>query len=144
VEEDIFSIGLLHDIGKLLTIQVAGELVQRKKGAQEVDMGDLQAAMKNHHERLGAAILEKMGYPETFASIVKRHHRMDDPETTPRALQIIQQADLLAKAAGFGLGQDTPEAIAQAMEDLGVDEGMRDDALSEIPQRMEQLRYVFG
>jgi putative nucleotidyltransferase with HDIG domain len=144
VEEDIFSIGLLHDIGKLLMIQVAGEMVNRKKGTQEVDMGDLQATMKSHHERIGAAILEKMGYPEIFASLVKRHHRMGDPETTPRALQILQRADLLAKAAGFGLGQDTPEAIAQATEDLGIDERIKDDALSEIPQRMEQLRYVFG
>jgi putative nucleotidyltransferase with HDIG domain len=144
VEEDIFSIGLLHDIGKLLMIQVAGEMVQRKKGTQEVVMGDLYAAMKSHHERLGAAILEKMGYPEIFASLVKRHHRIDDPETTPRALQIIQRADLLAKAAGFGLGQDTPEAIAQAMEELGIDERIKEGALSEIPQRMEQLRYVFG
>lgn len=144
VEEDIFSIGLLHDIGKLLMIQVAGELVQRKKGSQEVDLDDLHAAMKTHHERLGAAILEKMGYPDTFASLVKRHHRMDDPETTPRALQILQQADLLAKAAGFGLGQDNSEAITQEMEDLGIDEGMRDDALAEIPRRMEQLLFVFG
>ena len=100
--------------------------------------------MKNHHERLGAAVLEKMGYQETFAGLVKRHHRMDAPETTPRALQVIQRANLLAKAAGFGLGQDTPEAIAQATEALGIDERMRDDALSEIPRRMEQLRYVFG
>lgn len=144
VEEDIFSIGLLHDIGKLLMIQVAGELVQRKKGTHEVDLDALYAAMKTHHERLGAAILEKLGYPEAFASLVKRHHRIGDPETTPRSLQILQQADLLAKAAGFGLGQDKPDAIAKEMEDLGIDERMRDDALSEIPQRMEQLRYVFG
>jgi len=144
VEEDTFSIGLLHDIGKLLMIQVAGELVQRKKGDQEVDLNELQAAMKTHHERLGAAILEKMGYPKAFAGIVKRHHRMGDPETTPRALQIIQRADLLAKAAGFGLGQDNSEAITQEMEDLGIDEGMRDDALAEVPRRMEQLLFVFG
>jgi len=144
VAEDIFSIGLLHDIGKLLMIQVAGEMVQRKKGSLEVDLDDLHAAMKSHHARLGAAVLEKMSYPETFANLVKQHHRMDDPETTPRALQIIQQADLLARAAGFGIGQEAPEAITQAMEDLGIDERMRDDAFAEIPQRMEQLRYVFG
>lgn len=144
VEEDIFSIGLLHDIGKLLMIQVAGEMVQRKKGTREVDMGDLQATMKSHHERIGAAILEKMGYPEIFATLVRRHHRMQDPETTPRALQILQRADLLAKAAGFGLGHDTPEATTQAMEDLGIDKRIKEDALSEISRRMEELRYVFG
>jgi len=144
VAEDLFSIGLLHDIGKLLMIQVAGELIQRKKGAQEIDQEDLNAALDDNHERLGAAILDQMGYPDSFATLVKRHHRIDAPETTPKALQVLQQADLLAKAAGFGLGTETPETINKLRAALGISEQRMLDSVPEITQRMDQLRYVFG
>ncbi|WP_319406600.1 HDOD domain-containing protein [uncultured Desulfosarcina sp.] len=145
VDEDIFSIGLLHDIGKLLLIQVAGDLDQRKHAKQAVlHVDDLHALMDAHHERLGASILVKLGYPDTFVSLVKRHHHIGDRETASHSLQAVQQADLLAKAAGFGLGDTTWEFINDSMEALGISEQMKDQVIIEIAQRMEQLRYMFG
>jgi len=144
VDEDIFSIGILHDIGKLLMVHVAGELVQRKKGIPAIDQDELHAALDSHHERLGAAILRKMGYPEAFADLVEKHHQSKDPATTPKALQVLQQANLLARTAGFGLGRDTPESLEMLREHLGISEKDALDAVPEISQRMDQLRYVFG
>ena len=143
VDEDIFSIGLLHDIGKLLMIQVAGELAQRQ-AAHTIDQDELHGAMDDNHERLGAAILKKMGYPEAFAGLVKQHHHIQASEATPKALQVLQQADLLARAAGFGLGRDTPESLEMLRAQLGISEKDALDAAPEISQRMDQLRYVFG
>ena len=142
--EDIFSIGLLHDIGKLLMIQVAGEMVQRKQGAHAIDQDELHAALDDNHERLGAAILDQLSYPEAFAALVKQHHRIGEPETAPKALRVLQQANLLAKAAGFGLERDTPESIETLRVELGVSEKHALDAVPMISRRMEQLRYVFG
>jgi len=144
LEDDIFSIGLLHDIGKLFLIQVAGELQQRMRGRLPIDMDDLQDLMDDHHERLGAGVLEKLGYPETFVALVRRHHRLDDSQTVSRSLQLLQQADLLAKAAGFGLRLEPPQDIRESMQSLGIDETMQQAAAAEIVQRMDQLRYVFG
>lgn len=144
VETDIFSIGLLHDIGKLFLIQVAGDLQQKKRGRQPIDMHDLQALMDDHHERLGAGILEKLGYPDTFTALVKRHHRIDDGPSSTHPLQLVQQGDLLAKAAGFSLKQEAPQDIRDSLQMLGIDQTMQEDAATEIVQRMDQLRYVFG
>jgi putative nucleotidyltransferase with HDIG domain len=144
VDDDIFSIGLLHDIGKLVVVQVAGELIQRQKGQATVDQDDLFDLMDRQHERLGARVLQKMGYPDTFVSLVKGHHRIDDGEKTPRALMAIQQADLLTKAAGFGLGSDSTETIEEKMQAVGIDGPMKEVALPEIVKCMDQLRYVFG
>ena len=144
LEDDIFSIGLLHDIGKLFLIQVAGDLQQKKKARQPVDMEDLQPLMDDNHERLGAGVLDKLGYPETFVALVRRHHRFDDSQTVSRSLQLLQQADLLAKAAGFGLGLEPPESIRESMQSIGIDETKQQAAAAEIVQRMDQLRYVFG
>jgi len=100
--------------------------------------------MDEHHERLGASILGKLGYPDTFVSMVKRHHHIEDRETASHSLQTLQQADLLAKAAGFGLGDTTAQSINESMEALGISEQMKDNAIIEIAQRMEKLRYMFG
>ena len=125
-------------------VQVAGEMVQRKKGTHAVDQDALHAALDDNHERLGAAVLDKLGYPEAFAALVKQHHRTGAPESTPNALRLLQQADLLARAAGFGLGRDTPESIAMLREELDISEQTLQATAPEIVQRMEQLRYVFG
>ena len=144
VDGDLFSIGLLHDIGKLLLIQVSGDLEQRNHAKQDVHVDHLKALMNEHHERLGAAILGKLGYPDTFVSIVKRHHHIGDRDTASHSLQAIQQANLLAKAAGFGFGNATSQSINDSMEALEISEQMKDQAIIEIAQRMEQLRYMFG
>lgn len=144
LEEDIFSVGLLHDIGKLFLIQIAGDLQHRKHAKQQVNMDDLLLLMDDNHERLGATILQKLGYPDPFVKLVSHHHRIGDSQTSPRSLQVLQQADLLAKAAGFGLGRDTPEMIDDAMQALGISRQVKDAATTEIVQRVDQLRYVFG
>ena len=144
VDKDIFSIGLLHDIGKLLLLQVSGDLEQRKHAKHDVHVDHLQALMDENHERIGATILGKLGYPDTFVSIVKRHHHIGDRETASHSLLALQQANLLAKAAGFGLGEATSPSLNDSMEALGISEQMKDQAIIEIAQRMEQLRYMFG
>jgi putative nucleotidyltransferase with HDIG domain len=143
LEADIFSICLLHDIGKLFLIQLSGDLQQRKKTGTPVNSDDLLVLMDEHHERLGAKILQTMGYPDTFAKMVANHHRQANA-STPRALTVLQQADLLAKAAGFGLGRETPPMIDAACQELGINDALKDEAITTIVQRMEQLRFVFG
>jgi len=144
VDADIFSIGLLHDIGKLLLIQVSGDLEQRKQENHDVHISDLHALMDEHHERLGASVLGKLGYPDTFVSLVKRHHHIGDRKTASHSLQALQQADLLAKAAGFGLGDTDQQSIDESMKALEISEQMKDNTIIEIGQRMEKLRYMFG
>ena len=144
IEADVFSVGLLHDIGKLYLIQVAGDLQQRKRGRRPVDPQELHALMDDNHERLGAGVLEKLGYPEEFVDLVKCHHRVGDSQLTSRSLQAVQRADLLSKAAGFGLGRDTPEVIRETLLQMDVDDAMQVEVTTEIVQRMDQLRYAFG
>jgi putative nucleotidyltransferase with HDIG domain len=142
--EDIFSVGLLHDIGKLLFIQVAGDMQRRKGGPFDADPSDLQALMDEHHEHLGANILDKLGYPDTFVSLIRQHHHMGDPETSSRELKLLQLSDLLAKSAGFGLAAVRTDRIDDDFDALGIRAQLKDEVVSEIIRRMEQLRYVFG
>lgn len=143
-EEDIFSVGLLHDIGKLFLIQVTADMQRRKGGPFDADLSDLHAMMDEHHEHVGANILEKLGYPHTFVSLVQQHHRVGDQEALSRELQLLQLSDLMAKSAGFGLEDVQADAIDDYFDALGFSAQLKDEIASEIIRRMEQLRYVFG
>jgi putative nucleotidyltransferase with HDIG domain len=143
-EEDIFSVGLLHDIGKLFLIQATADMQRSKGRSFEADLSNLYAMMDEHHAHLGANVLEQLGYPDTFVSLVQQHHLVVDQETSSQELKLLQLADLLANSAGFDLGEIQTNGIDEYFDTLGISMPLKDEIAPEIIRRMEQLRYVFG
>jgi putative nucleotidyltransferase with HDIG domain len=142
IEEDFFSLGLLHDIGKLVLIQVAGDLAQPKKYKMDIHFDDLQSMMTAHHRRFGASVLKKWGYPKTFTALIQRHWTQDGPSSS--SAQVLHQAHLLAKTAGFGHGVENTAEIAAELEQLGYSGQLQEEFKAQILARMEKLRYAFG
>ncbi|BBO83871.1 hypothetical protein DSCO28_44370 [Desulfosarcina ovata subsp. sediminis] len=146
-DEDLFSIGLIHDIGKLLLLQAAAEVEQRRHASHQppVSVEELVGLMNEHHVRFGNTLLEKMEAPDMYAKLIQRHHDTNAAgKKYSRSLKILQQANWLAKLAGFGLEPVDGQSLAEPMDALEIDESMREQAILEIPQQMEQLRYLFG
>jgi HD-like signal output (HDOD) protein len=142
-DEDLFSLGLLHDIGKLVLIQVAGDLDPARHSKMEIPLDDLEAMMNAHHRRFGARVLKKWGYSEAFTFLVRRCGTQD-PSHAGRAARVLHCANLLAKAAGFGIGVEDAAEIAQALEQQGLTDQRQAELKAEIADRMDQLRYLFG
>jgi NTP pyrophosphatase (non-canonical NTP hydrolase) len=57
---------------------------------------------------------------------------------------VLHCANLLAKAAGFGIGVEDAAEIAQALEQQGLTDQRQAELKAEIADRMDQLRYLFG
>ncbi len=140
---DAFTLGLLHDIGKLIIIQVAGDLRQPQKSNKEINFSQLLELMTAHHERLGAGILKKMGYPEAVIALVRHHHR-NGHESASYAAQAVHLANQLVKLAGFHLGAAVDSQVSAMLEAQGYTEPMQTQMKEQIVTRMEQLRYVFS
>jgi HD-like signal output (HDOD) protein len=141
--EDLFSLGLLHDIGKLVLIQVAGDLDPARHSKMEIPLDDLEATMKAHNRRFGVRVLKKWGYSEAFTHLV-RHCGTQHLSQTVRTAQVLHCANLLAKAAGFGIGVEDAAELAQALEQQGLADQRQAELKAEIVDRMDQLRYLFG
>lgn len=142
-EEDLFSLGLLHDIGKLILIQVAADLQHPKKSEMDVSLEELQSVMATNHHRYGARVLKIWGYSKDFVSLIdNRHFREKQPNA--RAGQVLQQSNLLAKAAGFELVTGNSAEVSDALEQLGYDTRLQEELTARIAERMLQLRYKFG
>lgn len=142
-EEDLFSLGLLHDIGKLILIQVAADLQHPKKTEMDIKFEELQAIMATNHRRYGARVLKIWGYSKDFVSLIDhRHFKEAQPHTS--AGQVLYLSNLLARAAGFELGSGDPAEVSGALEAQGYDAQMQAELTAQIADRMLELRYKFG
>jgi putative nucleotidyltransferase with HDIG domain len=142
-EEDLFSLGLLHDIGKLILIQVAADLQHPKKSEIAIRLEELQSMMAIHHRRYGARVLKMWGYAKDFVSLID-HHRFEEDQPNASAGQVLHQSNLLAKAAGFELANGNLAEVSDALEQLGYDARLQEELTAWIEERMLQLRYKFG
>lgn len=142
-EEDLFSLGLLHDIGKLILIQVAADLQHPKKSEMEVDFEELQSMLATNHRRFGASLLKAWGYSNEFVSHID--HRRDMEAQSPASTGLVlRQSNLLAQAAGFEVGTVNPDEAFSALEQLGYDAVSQKELTTRIAKRMLELRYKFG
>ncbi|MGD9215685.1 MAG: HDOD domain-containing protein [Desulfobacteraceae bacterium] len=142
-DEDLFSLGLLHDIGKLVLIQVAGDLDPARHSKMAIPLSGLEEMMNTHHRRFGARVLKKWGYSEELIHLVRRCGTQDLSKAE-RAAQVLHRANLLAKAAGFGIGVEDAAEIAQALEQQGLTDQRQAELKAEIVDRIDQLRHLFG
>ncbi len=121
----MFTAGLLHDIGKLVTslfLQEGCPIAQ-----EEVWSGSLsylqaeQQALGLNHAAVGAAVAEKWGLPPGVVAAAKHHH--DPPSDLEPGLQhlvdLVHVSNGLSHMVGFGGDQGgtsrriVPEAIAR-------------------------------
>jgi HD-like signal output (HDOD) protein/CheY-like chemotaxis protein len=143
IEEDSFTLGLLHDIGKLILIQAASNMQIPKKYRMEIGPEALQAIHDQYHGQVGMRILVKWGYSKSFAALIQ-HHRVNPQDNPPAAMQALHEADLLATIAGFGYGKTNPTEASNQLEPLGYPSRRQDDFNAELRSQVEQLRYAFG
>lgn len=142
VDEDLFALGLLHDIGKLVLIQAASSLQIPKKTGMDIAPEALQSILAQYHGQVGMRTLRKWGYSKAFAALIQ-HHRVGIETPPPTAMQVLHEADLLTAVSGLGYGAyDTKEA-AQQLQPLGYISEVQNDFSARIISQVEQLRYSF-
>ncbi len=143
IDEDPFALGLLHDIGKLVLIQAAGDLQRPKKWGMDIEMDALRSILSEYHGQVGMRILKKWGYSKAFAALIQ-HHRVSGETEPPAAMQMLYEANQLATVAGFSDGMGNIEHAAEQLEQLGYIPALQDDLKKQLSTQIEQLRYAFG
>lgn len=107
--EEIFTAGLLHDVGKM----VLGRFVAEHRVDMEVESyrdRSFEQIEKEifgmDHAEVGALILANWGLPEDLVFAVQYHH---EPEKTPKTLpsvDIVHVADIVTLMIGIGVGRE--------------------------------------
>jgi HD-like signal output (HDOD) protein len=93
--EDPFTLGLVHDIGRLILLQIIGKLEEVGPTGDDVDENVLYPTLDAHHGEFGAALLRKWGFSETFATVAKFHDCPDKAERMSSELALISFVNIL-------------------------------------------------
>lgn len=96
--EDPFMLGLVHDIGKPVLLQIVSALEETGKFGKSIDRKILDATLTIHHPRFGATLLERWGFPEIFLQTTEHHHDAVTITLTGKELAIVSLANVLVKS----------------------------------------------
>ncbi len=107
--DEIFTMALLHDIGRLVLIQIVAELEAKGVFGKGADSTELLSTLNANHGRFGAALLKKWNFSEIHSQISLGHDSLGQVNGASKELLMIHLANLLVKTMGYG--QEQPEEI---------------------------------
>ena len=133
-EPDLYTLGLLHDIGWLVLMSQAPSIFLSISDERNRPLDEIQKDWGIDHEYWGAKLLEKWRLPEPFQIAAFRHHQPLKDAAPPKYLLIITLADFLSKKMGNSLF-DFNEEIAtddlmKVLESLNLDLDMLEEMIS--------------
>ncbi len=131
---ELYMVGLLHDIGKLLVLRVLDEL----RDCSDVDLcleeSSLRDLVDANHDQHGHRLLKQWNLPERYCDMAREHHAFDfDPDDVE--LSALRLVDAAATKIGAGWSADPSLVLSAMPEAAGL--GVNDVALAELEIMME-------
>lgn len=137
--EELFVLGLLHDIGKIVEMQFLPD--EFDKVAEVVNKQNiLMITAENqvlgfNHAEIGKLLAEKWNLPIKLGQVIAQHHRPGYAGSFILEASIVHLADILCRALNMGYGGDNkiPPLDKPAWESLKI----KTDALESIMKIMQ-------
>ncbi len=101
---DYFMLGLLHDVGKLLILQLIQQGFERKIWNKRIITDELlDTVLNTRHNRLGARLIQKWGYDKTFENVVYLHDDSYYVHEYDEAVVVTFFSNQMTRLMGFSL-----------------------------------------
>jgi len=97
--EEAFTLGLAHDVGKLVLFDRIAELRRRRRRPVRLPDGLLTDMMATLHESLGGIAATEWGLTPRFARSIICHHRTPPPREPDPLCEVVHLAEYLDLAA---------------------------------------------
>gem|GEM_PF-930060 len=108
--EGFFTLGLLHDIGKVILVHILADMSREQAG---ITMETAQKVFKTLHEEFGAAWLTQWHFPPAFTHVALYHHALSRAADVTVELQVVHVANLLVRQLGYSLHEDDGTDLTQ-------------------------------
>jgi HD-like signal output (HDOD) protein/CheY-like chemotaxis protein len=144
LENDPFTLGLLHDVGKMVLIQLVSELETSGTLGGNVDRTELLNTLAAYHGSFGEVVLKQWKFHEEYALVAKYHDAPENAETMTKALAAVHLANLTAKAMGYGRDQTLEVDLAQTVSAkwLKLDAQAIEEVKSQVALLLEETKTV--
>jgi len=113
--EQIYLAGLLHDLGFMISLQVAAaefcQLLQRAQ-AERCALHEVEEKLWGcTHCDVGGMLAHKWNLSPLIADVIKHHHRLSKLSDYRSSVALVSLCDLLCRANGLGMGYDEEVVI---------------------------------
>jgi HD-like signal output (HDOD) protein len=104
--ESAFTLGLLHDIGKLVFFSEVAALRKRKRREVRLSPYFVKSALERLHEPLGGIAAMQWGLDASSSWVISHHHRRGMSETPDRLTELMFVAECADLACRAGRAMD--------------------------------------
>ena len=142
LKEDVFTMGLMHDIGKMVLFQISAELESKGQFGGKVDRGELFEAIDAHHNTFGAKVIRKWGFVEAYAQVALLHDDLGKQRPVSKDILVVHFANLFVKE----MADDHPDETGTKAEDAESAQllGITPDMMDKIREEVERQMTVYG
>jgi HD-like signal output (HDOD) protein len=143
-QEEAFLYGLVHDMGKLLVLQLSKDYVRGGGKAPADDA--VQAVIEARHAEFGGRVLREWRLPSVIEDPVIYHHRPDECRSHPLEAAVCYLADRLSHRYGFGCKAmpDLPVLDDPIAVRLGITEAWLQDLDTRAPELFKSAADAFA
>lgn len=144
--EKNFLVGLFHDIGKLLLLQVVSELEKEGRFEEELNSPKIRQIFSRFHTDFGAALLKKWGFPEEYLKVARYHHKPEAAGPDIERVKLVHGSNFLVKTLGYDLAEWTPflPEDKEIERILMLEFGTLPDIKEKVKMRMDSLENVLS
>lgn len=134
----LFSMGLLHDIGKLPLVNILIELSDKR---DDINEKVIHHVFEELHTEIGAIMLTQWSFPDEAINIVKNHHNLSDNNNS-REILIVNLADILTRKIGYSLkpDDDIPVEEIESAKLLNLDKYAIQAVLHDVHKDLKEIQ----
>lgn len=146
---EVFTAGLLHDIGKiLLNSAVADDYARIASQVQSARMSFCEAErsiLGFTHAEIGARVGERWALPETIIRAIRYHHEPEFVEPHDPIVDMVHVADVVCLQIGVGGGDDAMYYRIDngSLERLGIRLPMLETVGAEVVIELKNIEKAF-
>ena len=99
-----FMCGILHDIGRLLFVNLDSEkyLAFYNKGESVIDLDKEKKWFGMNHQEVGSALGRKWNFPDAFIDVIENHHHPQKSKDNKKLLSAVNIGDIISHAMNVG------------------------------------------
>lgn len=135
--DDPFTLGLLHDIGKLVLLQTISELQMKNKIGDMIDGAEISATLEAYHGRFGTSLLKLWNYPSGYQQVTSYHDALEKADPITKELLVVHFANLLSKSMGYDMDEKA-EIDLESVESYRLLE-LEAEAVLRVKERVQAL-----
>jgi putative nucleotidyltransferase with HDIG domain len=147
--EELFVAGLLHDIGKIVTMTMLPEQFERITSRVVEDRLMISAAEAEilgcTHADIGRLLAQRWNLPAKLMGLIEHHHHPAAAGAWAIEASIVHLADILTRALSLGSGGDdkVPSVDRFAWELLKLKEGSLDAVMTAMLDEFDDIGSFF-